>query len=1002
MDFYSSNLAALRRVDPQAAEWLESEPDVDWLTPISVQGRVDNFLFRRGPKKTYAYEPNDPLGGIVLDTGGRALTRRNSTLIIGMGLGYLVRKIMDLMESGHVIMVVEHTAQLVRLTFKRYDFSRAITSGALILACGKTDLVLGRISKMNIAKFTQGAGISIITEGYAELLPREYGRLKQDVLGRIHTIRGLVGANSLYGFQADLNEVMSSPRLIQSKGVAELEGLFKGYPAILVSTGPSLGRNIHYLKKAKGSALIIAAGQALRALLAYGVKPDLITYIDYMDHAVDHLAGLMTCEDVPLVCVPKVCHALVNQWQGPVLVAGPEDRNAIGCLNDLWTQKGEIRPGTSVAHFNLSLARLLKADPIIILGQDFAVGSEFTHFDQVDHRHRVGSNQDNQIVTKMDDVKAANRDLEMNRGEAYILPGFFNKQVRTFNNLLAQLNQYQSLIQDQVGLFINCTEGGARIEGTVQMRLTQALETYCRKSIPKELLQALQEKDGSSRELIRRILPLLRGELVGLKRISKKARDAMEVNRELEGFLDGFHTTTVDLDRINNLVKRNRKSSGELRTFLKKTPYLNQALFWSHGEIEKEMEQKHATGEAKTSVLVQADREFAAAALEKAGIMAQAYSKLVEMMEQYLEDLKAVQRSPENPRALIDLAETCLDMGEVREGLDLISRAAEAAPQDPEYWSALGWRGLETEQYDLVKKALEALDSIAGTRDIRDEIKGKYKEKINEMVSSAQEDIRDGFLARALVDLSRCLEAEPDNALAQDLAQQCRDGLAEKAGRADQEAELEWAAFEQESRDKKYIGLLARASQMGAGRKGSPEALDLFTAAIKVDPRRLEARWGLATTLCLMGRYEEAVPIYEGLVADFPDHPHLRLELGWLRVRQGRPDDGLDLVTPLAESIDQHPKLRTALGDLYLLTKNFERALDYYDKHLKTANRDFTVWTKRGDCLAGMGRQQPAAESYRQALLLKPGYSGALGGLGRLGALDRDSLEAISLGGQPG
>ncbi len=1002
MDYYENNLAALRKIDPQVAEWLEIEPDVDWLAPVTPQGGADNFLFRHGKEKKFAYDPHNPLNGIALETKGQNLGKRNSTLLIGIGLGYLVQKVMDRMESGHVVIVVEHTAQLARLTLKRYDFSRALTSGALILACGKQEWIMDRISKLNISKFTQSAGISIITEGYAELLTEKYGSLKQDVLGRIHTIRGMVGANSLFGFQADLNEVMSCPRLIQSKGVGELEGLFSGYPAILVSTGPSLGRNIHHLKKAQGSALIIAAGQALRALLAYGIRPDLITYIDYMDHAVDHLAGLMSCRDVPLVCVPKVCHPLIRQWQGPVLVAGPDDKNAMGCLNDLWAQKGEIRPGISVAHFNLTLAQHLKADPIIFVGQDFAVGGEFTHFDQVDHRHRIGSTANNKIVTRMDDLKAVNKDLEINRGEVYTLPGYFGEKVTTYNNLLAQLDQFQGIIEAGEGTFVNCTEGGARIARTLQMRLTQALETYCRTPIPCDLLQTLHQKDDSDRGEIKRILPLLRGELVGLRRIRKKALAAMEVSRELADFLDNFSARPVDLGMAESLVQKNKKSAKELRSYLKKTPYLHQALFWSHGEIEKEMEQKHAGGEAKTRVLVQADHEFAATALEKAGIMAEAYAGAMETLENYLEDQKAAALAPESPLYLFNLAETCLEMGEVREGLELLTQATGLAPHELDYWSELARRSLEAEQYSLVGQALENLAALPEISTKKNQLTANYKEKLEYILNAAESDIKTGFLARALVDLRKYLEAEPDSPKALELVRYCQDGLAQKTGKAAREAEQEWIRFEEASQNKEYFDLLAQASRLDASRKDSPEALALFNSAVELDPGRLEARWGLATTLCLMGRYDQAVPVYEGLVSDFPDNPHLRLELGWLKVRQGRAGDGLELVVPLEERIEEHPKLRPALGDLHLLARHYETALGYYDKHLKTATRDYMIWTKRGDCLFRLGRPESAAESYRRALSLKPGYSGAMGGLNRLNAMNRESLGLELLGGPQG
>ena len=835
-----------------------------------------------------------------------------------------------------------------------------------------------------MVKFTKDTSISLITEGYAEQLKERYGDLKQDILGKIQILRALISTNALHGFEADLNEVLSSPRLMMCQGVGNLAGRFEGFPGILVSTGPSLGRNIHHLRKAQGSALIIAAGQALRPLLAYGVKPDLISYLDFQDHAIDHLKGLMGRGDIPLVTMPKVCHPLVQQWQGPLLVAGAEDKNAFGCLHDIWKQKGEMRIGISVAHFNLVLAKHLKLDPVILVGQDFAVNDEFTHFDQVDHRHKIKFAEGNRIVTRMDDEKALNKGLELNRGEIYTLPGYFGGQVRTFNNLLAQWEQFRGILEAGPGRVINCTEGGARIDYTEQMRLGQAIETYCTRSIPGELLGLLSQKDQAAQELLGRGLPLLKQELGGLWQIQKMAASAIRANRKFRSILDRPALSPKEAARINALSRKSRDLSQDLRLELKKTPYLHESLFWVQQEIKAEMEQKRGRGEDETRILLDADHRFAEKTVERADGLAQAYSRAVDLLERHEEDRRVWGRAQKDPEAVFNLAETLRDMGQSQESLELMGGILKDLPLGPDYWHEYARVCLDLERFGQAREALEKLSRMDGPDPDVSQLRKALRKKTKALLNGAAEDMEAGFLARALLDLWRFLEAEPDSTQAREMARECQGGLAQKEIKADQEAARAWAGSDAAAKNRDYDRILAEINGLDQARRRSPQALELFRSAVEMNPARPEARWGMATTLCLLGRFQEALPLYQGLVADDPDNHFLRLELAWLLVRLERPGEAQEVIAPVVEKAASEPALAPLLGEFFQVTQKYDRALGYYEQHLQANKKDFAVWTKRGDCLAQLGQTRKAAGSYRTALSINPEYVVAAGRLERV------------------
>src|SRR5690606_7458420 len=85
---------------------------------------------------------------------------------------------------------------------------------------------------------------------------------------------------------------------------------FAGRPAIVVSPGPSLARNIEWLKQVQGRALLLAPLQVLRRLHAEGIRADFALVLDAIDQsqgAIDFLRGIPD-EDLPDLIASTCAH----------------------------------------------------------------------------------------------------------------------------------------------------------------------------------------------------------------------------------------------------------------------------------------------------------------------------------------------------------------------------------------------------------------------------------------------------------------------------------------------------------------------------------------------------------------------------------------------------------------------------------------------------------------------------------------------------------------------
>ena len=113
---------------------------------------------------------------------------------------------------------------------------------------------------------------------------------------------------------------MNLPWYAASPGTARYKDAFAGYPAIVVSAGPSLHRNIEMLRQARGKAVIIAVSTVLRPLLRRGIKPDFAVVLDYHPISKKYFEDAPGDEDVRLVVDPKASYDAVDAHRGPKVV----------------------------------------------------------------------------------------------------------------------------------------------------------------------------------------------------------------------------------------------------------------------------------------------------------------------------------------------------------------------------------------------------------------------------------------------------------------------------------------------------------------------------------------------------------------------------------------------------------------------------------------------------------------------------------------------------------
>ncbi|MCA9482911.1 MAG: motility associated factor glycosyltransferase family protein [Nitrospina sp.] len=261
------------------------------------------------------------------------------------------------------------------------------------------------------------------------------------------------------------------PAIQRHSPVAKLARKFKKTPAILVGAGPSLDKNIHYLKEAHGKALILASDAAYKPLAHHGIFPSMTVCLDPQEEITKFFTGV-THRDVTLIA-PTIIHPhVIDIWQGSVVFYhqhAPDIPVLMEIVNQL-PQLGALTPGGSVLSVGYHLAYEMGCDPILFLGQDLSYPKTKTY-------SRLGANE-GETLTGTLNRQQENIVYEEDMNGAR-LPTLKSMSVskQWFNWA------FTTWKRDLPLTVVNCSEGGILTDNVLMMSFREAIYNYCDKKI---------------------------------------------------------------------------------------------------------------------------------------------------------------------------------------------------------------------------------------------------------------------------------------------------------------------------------------------------------------------------------------------------------------------------------------------------------------------------------------------------------------------------------------
>ncbi|EKZ7304057.1 motility associated factor glycosyltransferase family protein, partial [Campylobacter jejuni] len=318
---------------------------------------------------------------------------------------------------------------------------------------------------------------------FLELMSHYYERFHEDILGLNKKLaenfkNSIVsyGNDPLDALQGIEQFVYNLPQMITHPSYKELLSKRKGISdtAIIVSTGPSLTKQLPLLKKYASKATIFCADSSYPILAKHGIKPDYVCMLERDEIVAECFNNDFGEFDKDIVFIVKsVTH--------PHTIKYLQKNNRAFILVSTYASFiqylkldyfGYFNMGFSVAHMNFLLTIHLKYKNIILIGQDLAYAKDGqTHSQGFIHANLHNGDYE--------------RDLDKFSTTAY---GGNGKVQSSEIWTLFRHNFEKDIVNIKMNYHIttyNCTEGGARIEGTIEKPFLWACENLLHKDLNK-------------------------------------------------------------------------------------------------------------------------------------------------------------------------------------------------------------------------------------------------------------------------------------------------------------------------------------------------------------------------------------------------------------------------------------------------------------------------------------------------------------------------------------
>ena len=497
-----------------------------------------------------AYNPEKEANALINEIKKETEKDLDLVFIFGIGAGYLINAFKKLNIN---IAVIEPSIKFFNLLIDNFKLDKILEDNITFFIGGDDIEDIEKFISLTNTKKVK----FFITRSYATLFNEEALFYQSKVLSIVD--KKIININTISRFDKlwAYNIASNAEKISTHYGVNKFFDKYKNIPAVIVSAGPSLEKNIRKLKEIKNKALIIAVDTAIKPLFSHNISPHFVITIDPQKKNSKYFRNVNFKESV-LIAESSVDKEAIDSFNGAIYFINSIFPLAKYFMEELG-DRGDITTGGSVSTAAYDFAIRIGANPIIMVGLDLSFPNYQTHI--------KGSYHEENFFTEI--YKLDSYDSRIYKvliaGNLREEKNIYNEKVWTDSRFDMYKNWYEEQCEKNNKIkFYNATEGGIIINGMENIKLEELIKKFNdieininkddrnierKNEILIKIKNGLIKIDGE----ISKIKPYVLNALELCEKINSELKRHRKVDKLLEN-LNEFDIKILNISKVNEFL----------------------------------------------------------------------------------------------------------------------------------------------------------------------------------------------------------------------------------------------------------------------------------------------------------------------------------------------------------------------------------------------------------------------------------------------------------------
>ncbi|SFL84270.1 motility associated factor glycosyltransferase family protein [Salibacterium qingdaonense] len=435
---------------------------------------------------------------------------------VGIGYGYEFEELYRNKKKNAFIIIIEPNPSILAAALNsNYNLQDLFNDNRVLIISGSKIQINEQLHEVK-KHFPFSKEIELFVNHYAFTLYEQSNLkelielIKTTIIAR-YTSAGNDIKDTLIGIR---HMFTNSPHFPYSKNIEELQKYYKGMPIVCVASGPSLDKNINELYNIQEHVLIFCADTSYEKLLNYSIIPDAVSTTERMKKVYDLFYKNKTFHpNTVLFAEGLVYPEILSEFPNAKAITFRSTKYVENRFGEFFKSTNIEDVGSSCAHMSFAMAKRLKSDPIILLGQDLAYSEE-------------GYSHANSTYMEGKTIEEAKQNVE------YTIAYDGVSKVKTHATWNLFRNWFEEQISQTPNRIINATEGGAFIHGAEHISLKETVERYISSNKKRSFIEDMGKLEpGSTNEDMKNFADFIDFQLSNFEEIEKLLK---KIDRKIE------------------------------------------------------------------------------------------------------------------------------------------------------------------------------------------------------------------------------------------------------------------------------------------------------------------------------------------------------------------------------------------------------------------------------------------------------------------------------------